>query len=113
AAAEAGAAGHEVVLLERQDRLGGQVALAGAAPMHAELARTLARNYQRLLAAANVEIRLEAEADSASVAALAADAVIIAAGARAHARTSAGRRQPRGPRGGRLPRPSGDRGGSP
>jgi pyruvate/2-oxoglutarate dehydrogenase complex dihydrolipoamide dehydrogenase (E3) component len=50
--------------------------------MHAELARTLARNYQHLLAAADVEIRLEAEADSASVAALAADAVIIAAGAR-------------------------------
>jgi 2,4-dienoyl-CoA reductase-like NADH-dependent reductase (Old Yellow Enzyme family)/thioredoxin reductase len=82
AAAEAGAAGHEVVLLERLDRLGGQVALAGAAPMHAELAGTLARNYQRLLAAADVEVRLEAEADTASVAALAADAVIIAAGAR-------------------------------
>ena len=82
AAAEAGAAGHEVVLLERRDRLGGQVALAGAAPMHAELARALARNYQRLLAAADVEIRLEAQTDSASVAALAADAVIIATGAR-------------------------------
>ncbi len=82
AAAEAGAAGHEVVLLERRDRLGGQVALAGAAPMHTELARSLARNYQRLLAVSNVEIRLETEADSASVAALAADAVIVAAGAR-------------------------------
>ena len=82
AAAEAGAAGHEVVLLERRDRLGGQVALAEAAPMHTELARSLGRNYQRLLAAANVEIRLQAEADSASVAAVAADAVIVAAGAR-------------------------------
>jgi 2,4-dienoyl-CoA reductase-like NADH-dependent reductase (Old Yellow Enzyme family)/thioredoxin reductase len=82
AAAEAGAAGHEVVLLERRDRLGGQVALAGAAPMHAELARSLARNYQRLLEAANVEIRLEAEADSASISALAAEAVIVAVGAR-------------------------------
>ncbi len=82
AAAEAGAAGHEVVLLERRDRLGGQVAIAEAAPMHAELARSLGRNYQRLLAAASVEIRLQAEADSASVAALAADAVIVAAGAR-------------------------------
>jgi pyruvate/2-oxoglutarate dehydrogenase complex dihydrolipoamide dehydrogenase (E3) component len=68
--------------LERRDRLGGQVALAGAAPMHAELARTLARNYQHLLAEADVEIRLEDEADSASVTALAADAVIIATGAR-------------------------------
>jgi 2,4-dienoyl-CoA reductase-like NADH-dependent reductase (Old Yellow Enzyme family)/thioredoxin reductase len=82
AAAEAGAAGHDVVLLEGGDRLGGQAALAGAAPMHAELARTLARNYGRLLEAAKVEVRLPAEADSAGVAALAPDAVVVATGAR-------------------------------
>jgi 2,4-dienoyl-CoA reductase-like NADH-dependent reductase (Old Yellow Enzyme family)/thioredoxin reductase len=82
AAAEAGAAGHEVVLLERRDRLGGQVALAGAAPMHAELAGTLARNYGRLLEDANVEVRLESEADPAGVAALAPDAVVVTTGAR-------------------------------
>jgi 2,4-dienoyl-CoA reductase-like NADH-dependent reductase (Old Yellow Enzyme family)/thioredoxin reductase len=82
AAAEAGAAGHEVVLLERGGRIGGQAALAGAAPMHAELARSLARNYGRLLQAANVETRLETEADFESVAALAPDAVVVATGAR-------------------------------
>ncbi len=82
AAAEAGAAGHEVALLERSGRLGGQVALAGAAPMHAELARSLARNYDRLLAAAGVEVRLEAEADPAGLAALSPDAVVVATGAR-------------------------------
>jgi 2,4-dienoyl-CoA reductase-like NADH-dependent reductase (Old Yellow Enzyme family)/thioredoxin reductase len=82
AAAEAGAAGHEVVLLERRDRPGGQVALAGAAPMHAELARTLARNYGRLLEAASVEVRLESDADPASIASLVPDAVVVATGAR-------------------------------
>jgi 2,4-dienoyl-CoA reductase-like NADH-dependent reductase (Old Yellow Enzyme family)/thioredoxin reductase len=82
AAAEAGAAGHEVVLLERGGRLGGQVALAGAAPMHAELARSLARNYERLLRAAEVDVRLGAEGDPESVAALSPDAVVVAAGAR-------------------------------
>jgi 2,4-dienoyl-CoA reductase-like NADH-dependent reductase (Old Yellow Enzyme family)/thioredoxin reductase len=82
AAAEAGAAGHEVVLLERSDRIGGQVALAGAAPMHAELAHSLARNYRRLLEAANVETRLETDADSESIAALAPDSVVVATGAR-------------------------------
>jgi 2,4-dienoyl-CoA reductase-like NADH-dependent reductase (Old Yellow Enzyme family)/thioredoxin reductase len=82
AAAEAGAAGHEVVLLERGGRIGGQVALAGAAPMHAELARSLARNYRRLLEAANVETRLETDASSESIAALAPDTVVVATGAR-------------------------------
>jgi 2,4-dienoyl-CoA reductase-like NADH-dependent reductase (Old Yellow Enzyme family)/thioredoxin reductase len=82
AAAEAGAAGHEVVLLERSSQIGGQVALAGAAPMHEELARSLARNYGRLLEAANVETRLEADATPKSIAALAPDAVVVATGAR-------------------------------
>jgi 2,4-dienoyl-CoA reductase-like NADH-dependent reductase (Old Yellow Enzyme family)/thioredoxin reductase len=81
AAAEAGAAGHAVVLLERGSRLGGQVALAGAAPMHAELARSLARNYEQLLRAAGVEVRLGTAADAESVAALSPDAVVVAAGA--------------------------------
>ena len=84
AAAEAGSAGHEVVLLERGGETGGQVALAGAAPMHAELARSLGRNYRHLLEAANVEIRLETEADPETITALAPDAVVVATGARPH-----------------------------
>jgi pyruvate/2-oxoglutarate dehydrogenase complex dihydrolipoamide dehydrogenase (E3) component len=82
AAAEAGAAGHDVVLLERGKRIGGQLALAGVAPMHAELARSLRSNYERLLAAGGVELRLETAADPETVVALAPEAVVVASGAR-------------------------------
>jgi 2,4-dienoyl-CoA reductase-like NADH-dependent reductase (Old Yellow Enzyme family)/thioredoxin reductase len=82
AAAEAGAAGHEVVVLERAGWIGGQLALAGAAPMHEELALSLARNYERLLAAGDVDLRLGAEADGDAVAELRPDLVVVASGAR-------------------------------
>jgi 2,4-dienoyl-CoA reductase-like NADH-dependent reductase (Old Yellow Enzyme family)/thioredoxin reductase len=80
AAAEANAAGHDVVLFERRDRIGGQLALAGAAPMHEELACSLTRNYERLLV--GVEIRLETEADAEGVVELGPDLVVVATGAR-------------------------------
>ncbi|MGH2994815.1 MAG: FAD-dependent oxidoreductase [Gaiellaceae bacterium] len=80
AAAEASAAGHEVVLLERGKRIGGQLALAGAAPMHTEVARTLRRNYEQLLE--GVEVQLEVEADEAAVLVPAPDAAVVATGAR-------------------------------
>jgi 2,4-dienoyl-CoA reductase-like NADH-dependent reductase (Old Yellow Enzyme family) len=86
AAAEAAASGHEVVLLERSGRLGGQMALAGAAPMHEETARSLRRNYERLLQ--GVEVRLDSEADEDGVAAAdllgsAGNEVILAVGSAA------------------------------
>ena len=81
AAAEAGAAGHEVVVLERETRIGGQAALAGAAPAHAEVASTLVRNYERLLEAGRVELRLGREASADDVGHHAADAVVVATGA--------------------------------
>jgi 2,4-dienoyl-CoA reductase-like NADH-dependent reductase (Old Yellow Enzyme family)/thioredoxin reductase len=76
AAGEAAAAGHEVVLYEREERLGGQVALAGAAPGHAELASALLGNYERLLS--KVEVRLGENVEGP----VEADAVILATGAR-------------------------------
>lgn len=79
AAAEAAAAGHETIVLERGKRPGGQLALAGAAPMHAETARTLVANYERLLA--GVEVRLGAPADPDAVEALRPDAAVVATGA--------------------------------
>jgi 2,4-dienoyl-CoA reductase-like NADH-dependent reductase (Old Yellow Enzyme family)/NADPH-dependent 2,4-dienoyl-CoA reductase/sulfur reductase-like enzyme len=76
AAAEAHAAGHDVVLYESTIRLGGQVALAEAAPGHAELATSLLRNYERLLE--GVDVRLGEHVEEPPD----ADAVILATGAR-------------------------------
>jgi 2,4-dienoyl-CoA reductase-like NADH-dependent reductase (Old Yellow Enzyme family) len=82
AAAEAAAAGRVIVVLERAERIGGQLALAGAAPMHEEPALVLVRNYERLLAAGEVELRLGTEADADAVASLEPDLVVVATGAR-------------------------------
>jgi pyruvate/2-oxoglutarate dehydrogenase complex dihydrolipoamide dehydrogenase (E3) component len=67
-------------VLDREDRIGGQMALAGAAPGHVETAATLVRNYERLLAGA--EVRLGVPLDAEAVAALSPDAVVVATGAR-------------------------------
>jgi 2,4-dienoyl-CoA reductase-like NADH-dependent reductase (Old Yellow Enzyme family)/thioredoxin reductase len=78
AAVEGGRAGCEVVLLERGERLGGQIALAGAAPAGRELARRFRDNAARQLELAGVEIRLGADLSEG----LEADAVVLATGAR-------------------------------
>jgi 2,4-dienoyl-CoA reductase-like NADH-dependent reductase (Old Yellow Enzyme family)/thioredoxin reductase len=82
AAAEAGAAGHEVVVVERSERIGGQVRLAGCAPGHRELAASLTANYEALLERDNVELRLGTEASVDVVADLGPDLVVVATGAR-------------------------------
>jgi 2,4-dienoyl-CoA reductase-like NADH-dependent reductase (Old Yellow Enzyme family)/thioredoxin reductase len=82
AAVEAGGSGHEVVLLEGRDVLGGQVALAGAAPGHSELARAYQRNAGLLLEQADVEVRLGERADAEAVTDLEPEVVVVATGAR-------------------------------
>jgi pyruvate/2-oxoglutarate dehydrogenase complex dihydrolipoamide dehydrogenase (E3) component len=76
AAAEALASGHEVVVLERSDRSGGQLALADTTPGGAEIARSFLANYRE------VEVRLGSEATPETIVALLPDAVIVATGAR-------------------------------
>jgi len=78
AATDAGRAGHEVVLLEREERLGGQIALAGAAPAGRELASRFLEDAERRLVAAGVEVRLRAD----DLEGLEPDAVVLATGAR-------------------------------
>ncbi len=82
AAAEAATCGHQVILLERGERIGGQVALAGVAPGHRELADTLLEDCGRALARTGVELRLGTAADADAVAALEPSLVVLATGAR-------------------------------
>jgi pyruvate/2-oxoglutarate dehydrogenase complex dihydrolipoamide dehydrogenase (E3) component len=82
AAAEAAESGHEVVLVERFDRIGGQLALAAETPGTGEISRALVELYVRRLAHAGVEIELETMADAEVAAGYAPDAVVVAAGAR-------------------------------
>src|SRR5215218_1678120 len=82
AAAEAAAAGHDVVVLERAAAIGGQVRLAGQAPGHRELAGSLTRNYAAQLDRPGVDLRLDTEADAGAIAALEPATVVLATGAR-------------------------------
>ncbi len=73
--------GHEVLLLERADHLGGQVALAARAGWRREIGEVtdwLAGEVRHL----GVDTRLSTHADRQSVLAFAAEAVIIATGGR-------------------------------
>ena len=78
AATEAGRAGHEVVLVERGETLGGQIVLTGAAPAGRELARQFLADAERQLAAAGVEVRFGSD----GLTGLEADAAVLATGAR-------------------------------
>jgi 2,4-dienoyl-CoA reductase-like NADH-dependent reductase (Old Yellow Enzyme family) len=79
AAEVAAARGHDVVLFEAADQLGGQVRLAAAAPDHVTWGRIvehLAGRIQRL----GVDVKLGTRACAADVMALVPDAVIVATG---------------------------------
>jgi 2,4-dienoyl-CoA reductase-like NADH-dependent reductase (Old Yellow Enzyme family) len=88
AALEAAARGDDVTLLEREDQLGGQLALAGLAPAHTELWERYRRSTTARLRAAGVTIRLGVEADADSASAHAA--VVLATGARPFVPAGAG-----------------------
>ena len=82
AAAEAAEAGHDVVLLERTARLGGQMALTRDAPGAAEISRRLVDLFEGRLKGGGVDVRLDTEADVRAVLELGAEAVVVATGAK-------------------------------
>jgi len=81
AAAVAAERGHEVVLCETSDTLGGQVQLAGLLPGRSEFAG-LATNLEREMQLAGVRVELGRPVDRSVVEAERPDAVVIATGAR-------------------------------
>ncbi|MCA0995027.1 FAD-dependent oxidoreductase [Alloyangia pacifica] len=81
AALQAAMRGHEVILIEAADRLGGRLDLAKRPTGRSEWARLIAfktAELERL----GVDIRLNCRADAAGIAALAPSAVVLATGAR-------------------------------
>ena len=74
--------GHEVIVCEKSDQVGGQVHLAAASPMRRMFVR-IAQFYQRQAQKNEFEIRLSTTATTASIDALKPDAVIVATGCKA------------------------------
>lgn len=81
AALSASQRGHEVHLIEREARLGGQIAVASSVASRAELL-DLTRNLAGAAARAGVQLRTGVEATVATIASFSPDAVVLATGAR-------------------------------
>lgn len=71
--------GHEVILLEKADRAGGQVRLAGAAPLRGAFGQ-IAAFYQNQADSGRFEVRFGVEATVDNVLVLSPDVVVIATG---------------------------------
>lgn len=89
AAAVAGERGHEVILCEASERLGGQALLAQLLPSRAEFGG-IVTNLSREVERAGVEVRLRTPVTRALVEAEKPDAVIVATGARPRLAREAG-----------------------
>jgi 2,4-dienoyl-CoA reductase-like NADH-dependent reductase (Old Yellow Enzyme family)/thioredoxin reductase len=81
AACRAAELGHDVVVLEQENRPGGALVLAARTPPLARL-RRLVDWYERRLAASGAELRTGVEATASTVAGLGAELVVVAVGAR-------------------------------
>jgi 2,4-dienoyl-CoA reductase-like NADH-dependent reductase (Old Yellow Enzyme family)/NADPH-dependent 2,4-dienoyl-CoA reductase/sulfur reductase-like enzyme len=71
--------GHDVVVLERAPRVGGQVRAAASSPLRSKFGE-VAAYYERQAAKGPCDVRLGVLADAAAVVALQPDAVVVATG---------------------------------
>ncbi len=81
AALTASQRGHEVVLFEKSDKLGGNVVLGAALPIKADMKRYLSWLERQALKAPRVTVKLNTEGTVENVVAEAPDAIIVAIGA--------------------------------
>jgi len=72
--------GHEVILFEKSDGLGGQLLLASKAPYASEFG-TIPEYFERVLPKKGVEIRLNSKASAEEILSLNPDVVVLALGA--------------------------------
>ncbi len=72
--------GHRVTLVERADRLGGQVALAASSPAHGEWGQIVTHLVHEL-DVLGADVRLDVDGDADLIAGLRPDAVVVATGA--------------------------------
>ncbi|MCU0726919.1 MAG: FAD-dependent oxidoreductase, partial [Planctomycetes bacterium] len=82
AAATAAERGHDVVLFEKESRVGGQLLVSSHGPSGDEEFRRLSNYYESRCRKAGVKIRTAVAADEKAVAAEAPDAVVVATGVR-------------------------------
>jgi 2,4-dienoyl-CoA reductase-like NADH-dependent reductase (Old Yellow Enzyme family) len=81
AATAASERGHDVTLLERRNRLGGGVWMAGAAPLR-EKYLEIAEFYERQARRGRFDLRLESDATAEKILDLRPDVVVVASGSR-------------------------------
>ena len=80
AARTASKRGHQVILCEREDRLGGKVVCASASPLKKDLKRYLDWSVRSVMDDPNIEVRLNTDVTPEMIREEAPDAVIIAVG---------------------------------
>ena len=83
AALTAAGRGHTVIVLEREERVGGQIWAGSASPLRRNWAR-IGEFYERQAASGRFEVRVGAAATAEGVVALSPDVVVIATGSRPH-----------------------------
>ena len=95
AAITAGQKGHQVILVDQSDAIGGMLKTLRKAPMRHELAESMIDNYSRQLAESHVDVQLGRKITAKDVLEINPDVIICAVGSRPYVPHSVIYRSPR------------------